>query len=73
MQLTDGLTLVKQANAPSSVAEPRFFSGMTREDKIDAMIQAKFEQLMNTHTISMDLASEGRGRGNFSKCFFLLV
>lgn len=64
VQLADGLTLVKQADAPSAVAEPRFFPGMTAEDKIDTMLRTKFEQLMNTHTISMDLASEGRGRGS---------
>lgn len=63
VQLADGLTLVKQADAPSAVAEPRFFPGMSTEDKLDAMLRTRFEQLMNTHTISMDLVSEGRGRG----------
>lgn len=63
VQLADGLTLVKQADAPSAVSEPRFFAGMTAEDKIDTMLRSKFEQLMNTHTISMDLVTEGRGRG----------
>lgn len=54
---------MKQADAPSAVAEPRFFPGMSTEDKLDTMLRTKFEQLLNTHTISMDLASEGRGRG----------
>ncbi|KAL0849236.1 hypothetical protein ABMA28_013569 [Loxostege sticticalis] len=72
VQLADGLTLVKQADAPSAVAEPRFFPGMTAEDKIDTMLRTKFEQLMNTHTISMDLASEGRGRGKKVLPYLLL-
>lgn len=63
VQLTDGLSLVKQTDAPSAVAEPRFFPGMSTEDKVDTMLRSKFEQLMSTHTIAMDLASEGRGRG----------
>lgn len=63
VQLTDGMTLVKQADAPAAVSEPRFFPGMTVEEKLDTALRAKFEQLMNTHTLSMDLASEGRGRG----------
>lgn len=63
VQLADGLTLVKQSDAPSAVAEPRFFPGMSMEDKIDTMLRTRFEQLLNTHTISMDLTSEGRGRG----------
>ncbi|XP_028159273.1 uncharacterized protein LOC135088299 isoform X1 [Ostrinia nubilalis] len=72
VQLADGLTLVKQADAPSAVAEPRFFPGMTAEDKVDTMLRTKFEQLMNTHTISMDLASEGRGRGKKVLPYLLL-
>lgn len=64
IQLADGLSLVKQADAPSSVAEPRFFPGMSMEDKLDTMLRTRFEQLLSTHTISMDLASEGRGKGN---------
>lgn len=48
-----------------AVAEPRFFPGMSMEDKLDTMLHTKFEQLMNTHTISLDLASEGRGRGKY--------
>ncbi|KAM3964738.1 osiris 21 [Aphomia sociella] len=72
VQLADGLTLVKQADAPSAISEPRFFSGMTPEDKLDTMLRSKFEQLMNTHTISMDLASEGRGRGKKVLPYLLL-
>lgn len=63
VQLADGLTLVKQADTPTSVAEPRFLPGMTMEDKLDTMLRTRFEQLLSTHTVSMDLASEGRGRG----------
>lgn len=70
MQLADGLTLVKHADAPSAVVEPRFFSEMTGEDRLDAMLRSKFEQLMSTHTISMDLTSEGRSRGD---CFFYTI
>lgn len=65
VQLADGLTLVKQGDAPAAVAEPRFLPGMSTEDKLDTVLRTKFEQLMNTHTISMDLASEGRGRGHY--------
>ncbi|XP_021184069.2 uncharacterized protein Osi21 isoform X1 [Helicoverpa armigera] len=72
VQLADGLTLVKQADAPSAVAEPRFFPGMSTEDKLDAMLRTRFQQLMNTHTISMDLASEGRGRGKKVLPYLLL-
>ncbi|XP_053617890.1 uncharacterized protein Osi21 isoform X2 [Plodia interpunctella] len=72
VQLTDGLTLVKQADAPSAIAEPRFYSGMSLEDKLDTMLRNKFEQLMNSHTISMDLASEGRGRGKKVLPYLLL-
>lgn len=72
VQLADGLMLVKQADAPAAVAEPRFFPGMTMEDKLDTMLQTKFEQLMNTHTISLDLASEGRGRGKKVMPYLLL-
>ncbi|XP_023949783.1 uncharacterized protein LOC112054299 isoform X2 [Bicyclus anynana] len=72
VQLADGLTLVKQADAPSAVAEPRFFPGMSTEDKVDTMLRTRFEQLMNTHTISMDLASEGRGRGKKVLPYMLL-
>lgn len=68
VQLADGLTLVKQGDAPAAVAEPRLFSGMSGEDRLDAMLRSKFEQLMSTHTLSMDLASEGRGRGQFEIC-----
>ncbi|XP_060802881.1 uncharacterized protein LOC106133584 isoform X1 [Amyelois transitella] len=72
VQLADGLTLVKQADAPSAIAEPRFYSGMSLEDKLDTMLRTKFEQLMNSHTISMDLASEGRGRGKKVLPYLLL-
>ncbi|KAL4708119.1 hypothetical protein ACJJTC_009898 [Scirpophaga incertulas] len=72
VQLADGLSLVRQADAPSAVSEPRFFPGMTAEDKIDTMLRTKFEQLMNTHTISMDLTSEGRGRGKKVLPYLLL-
>ncbi|XP_068621562.1 uncharacterized protein Osi21 [Battus philenor] len=63
VQLADGLTLVKQSNAPPALAEPRFFPGMSTEDKIDSMLRLKFEQLLRTHSVSFDLSSEGRGRG----------
>lgn len=66
VQLTDGLSLVKQTDAPSAVAEPRFYPGTTAEEKVDSMLFSKFEQLISTHTISMDLA-EGRGRGIMCK------
>ncbi|XP_047516109.1 uncharacterized protein LOC125056843 isoform X1 [Pieris napi] len=72
VQLADGLTLVKQADAPSAVAEPRFFPGMTSEEKLDTKLRAKFEQLLNTHTVSMDLMSEGRGRGKKVLPYLLL-
>ncbi|XP_050362396.1 uncharacterized protein LOC126781449 [Nymphalis io] len=72
VQLADGLTLVKQADAPSSVAEPRFLPGMSMEDKLDTMIRSRFEQLLSTHTVSMDLASEGRGRGKKVLPYLLL-
>ncbi|KAG6455827.1 hypothetical protein O3G_MSEX009407 [Manduca sexta] len=72
IQLADGLTLVKQADAPEAVAEPRFFPGMSLEDKVDTMLRKKFEQLMSTHTVSMDLASEGRGRGKKVLPYLLL-
>ncbi|XP_061707979.1 uncharacterized protein LOC133518325 isoform X2 [Cydia pomonella] len=72
VQLADGLTLVKQADAPAAVAEPRFFPGMSTEDKLDMALRTKFEQLMNSHTISMDLASEGRGRGKKVLPYLLL-
>lgn len=65
VQLADGLTLVRQADAPAAVAEPRFFSGMSTEEKLDTALRAKFEQLMSSHTLSMDLATEGRGRGDY--------
>lgn len=71
VQLTDGLTLVKQTDAPSAIAEPRFFPGMSTEDKLDAVLRTKFSQLLNTHTISMDLAAEGRGRGKLFALTFL--
>ncbi|CAH2066787.1 unnamed protein product, partial [Iphiclides podalirius] len=63
VQLADGLTLVKQSDAPSAMAEPRFFSGMSAEEKLDTMLRRKFEQLLKTHSVSLDFASEGRGRG----------
>ncbi|XP_041970079.1 uncharacterized protein LOC121726672 isoform X2 [Aricia agestis] len=72
IQLADGLTLVKQSDAPAAVAEPRFLPGMTTEDKIDAALKTKFEQLLNTHTVSMDLASEGRGRGKKALPYLML-
>ncbi|XP_038222183.1 uncharacterized protein LOC119839825 isoform X1 [Zerene cesonia] len=72
VQLADGLTLVKQADAPVASAEPRFLPGMTTEEKLDNMLRAKFEQLLSTHTISMDLASEGRGRGKKVLPYLLL-
>lgn len=59
---------MKQTDAPSAVAEPRFLPGTTSEEKVDSMLFSKFEQLMSTHTISMDLA-EGRGRGIYSEYF----
>nr|XP_034829510.1 uncharacterized protein LOC117986742 isoform X2 [Maniola hyperantus] len=70
--LADGLTLVKQADSPSAVAEPRFFTGMSTEDKLDTMLRTRFEQLLNSHTISMDLTSEGRGRGKKVMPYMLL-
>lgn len=63
VQLADGLTLTKQYDAPAAVSEPRFMPGMSTEDKLDTLLRTKFEQLMNTHTVSMDL-TEGRGRGS---------
>ncbi|KAI5641451.1 hypothetical protein NE865_06208 [Phthorimaea operculella] len=72
VQLADGLTLVKTADAPAAVSEPRFFPGMTTEEKLDTVLRSKFEQLMNTHTVSMDLASEGRGRGKKVLPYLLL-
>ncbi|CAH0725841.1 unnamed protein product, partial [Brenthis ino] len=72
VQLADGLTLVKQADTPNSVAEPRFLPGMSMEDKLDTMLRTRFEQLLDTHTISMDLASEGRGRGKKVLPYLLL-
>ncbi|XP_072936660.1 uncharacterized protein [Epargyreus clarus] len=72
VQLADGLTLVKQADAPAAVAEPRFLAGMSTEEKLDTMLRSKFEQLMDTHTISMDMASEGRGRGKKVLPYLLL-
>lgn len=66
------MTLVKQADAPAAVSEPRFFSGMSTEEKLDTALRAKFEQLMNSHTLSMDLASEGRGRGENSVAFYMV-
>ncbi|CAK1549932.1 unnamed protein product [Leptosia nina] len=72
VQLADGLTLVKQADAPSAVAEPRFLPGMTADEKIDTMLKTKFEQLMRTHSIAMDLVSEGRGRGKKVLPYLLL-
>ncbi|XP_028030130.1 uncharacterized protein LOC114242981 [Bombyx mandarina] len=72
IQITDGLSLVKEGDAPSAVAEPRFFPGMTKEEKIDSMLRTKFEQLMNTHTVSLDLATEGRGRGKKVLPYLLL-
>lgn len=62
VQLADGLTLVKQYDTPAAISEPRFMPGMSTEDKLDTLLRTKFEQLMNTHTVSMDL-TEGRGRG----------
>ncbi|KAG7311422.1 hypothetical protein JYU34_002465 [Plutella xylostella] len=72
VQLADGLTLVRQADAPAAVAEPRFFSGMSTEEKLDTALRAKFEQLMSSHTLSMDLATEGRGRGKKMLPYLLL-
>ncbi|XP_013134024.1 PREDICTED: uncharacterized protein LOC106099886 isoform X1 [Papilio polytes] len=63
VQLADGLTLVKQSDAPPAMAEPRFFPGMSAEEKLDTMLRRKFEQLLNTHSVSLDLSTEGRGRG----------
>ncbi|GBP27388.1 hypothetical protein EVAR_18865_1 [Eumeta japonica] len=72
VQLADGLTLVKQVDASAAVVEPRFFPGMTAEDRLDNKLQAKFEQLMNTHALSMDLASEGRGKSKKALPYLLL-
>ncbi|VVD01817.1 unnamed protein product [Leptidea sinapis] len=72
VQLTDGLMLVKDADAPAAVAEPRFFPGMSAEDKLDNMLRTKFQQLLNSYTISMDLSSEGRGRGKKVMPYLLL-
>ncbi|XP_061378238.1 uncharacterized protein LOC116765221 [Danaus plexippus] len=63
VQLADGLSLVRQTDSPVAVAEPRFMPGMSTEDKLDTMLRTRFEQLLSTHTVSMDLVSEGRGRG----------
>ncbi|KAJ0181872.1 hypothetical protein K1T71_002594 [Dendrolimus kikuchii] len=72
IQLADGLSLVKQADSPSAVAEPRLFPGMSTEDKLDTMLRTRFEQLLSTHTISMDLASEGRSKGKKALPYLLL-
>ncbi|XP_026325204.1 uncharacterized protein LOC113234147 isoform X1 [Hyposmocoma kahamanoa] len=71
VQLADGLTLVKQYDTPAAVSEPRFMPGMSTEDKLDTLLRTKFEQLMNTHTVSMDL-TEGRGRGKKVLPYLLL-
>ncbi|CAK1603109.1 unnamed protein product [Parnassius mnemosyne] len=63
VQLADGLTLLKQSDTPVSVAEPRFFSGMSTEEKVDIMLRRKFEELLKTHTVSLDFSSEGRNKG----------
>lgn len=61
---------MKQADVPVAVAEPRFLPGMTTEDKLNTLLWNKFEQLLKTHSVSFDLASEGRGRGK--KPFYII-
>jgi hypothetical protein len=66
IQLTDGLVLVKQNDSDyQGPAEARDFSGLSGEDKLDAQLKSKFQQLVNTHTLTMDLASEGRGSASW--------
>ncbi|CAG9566881.1 unnamed protein product [Danaus chrysippus] len=38
--------LVRQADSPVAVAEPRFMPGMSTEDKLDTMLRTRFEQIV---------------------------
>lgn len=60
--MTDGVVLVKQNDTKYVENESRDLSGLTGEDKLDAQLKSKFMKLFNTHTLTMDLASEGRGK-----------
>ncbi|XP_062698366.1 uncharacterized protein LOC109622788 isoform X1 [Aedes albopictus] len=71
IQLVDGVTLVKQNVSDDTenetvpeLSDARALEGLSSTDR--SLIQ-KLDKFLKTHTVKMDLATEGRGRGEKNK------
>nr|XP_029713246.1 uncharacterized protein LOC109418475 [Aedes albopictus] len=68
IQLVDGVTLVKQNASDDAenettpdLSDARALEGLS---SIDRSLIQKLDKFLKTHTVKMDLATEGRGRGD---------
>lgn len=71
IQLVDGVTLVKQNSSDDAenetvpgLSDARALEGLSSTDS--ALIQ-KLDKFLKTHTVKMDLSTEGRGSGGKNK------
>ncbi|XP_001649876.2 uncharacterized protein LOC5565523 [Aedes aegypti] len=71
IQLVDGVTLVKQNvtddaenEAVPGLSDARALEGLSSTDR--SLIQ-KLDKFLKSHTVKMDLSTEGRGRGDKNK------